>query len=109
MTWHIIQHWIAYMTGSQNTSGSPPNYNFWSGFGSDIAEVTIIIGLISVYKKHNCHLRWCWRLAHHKLADPVTGIEYMLCRSHHPDHPGKRPVTVATIAAIHGKLDHEDG
>jgi hypothetical protein len=98
--WHIIQHWLSYMTGSENTSGAPPNYNFWSGFGSDIAEVTIVGALVAVYKKHNCHARWCWRVGHHEFFDASKGLTYNLCRKHHPDHPGRRQITKESIASI---------
>jgi hypothetical protein len=78
--YHLIQHWLAYMTGSLNTPGAPPNYNFWSGSGSDLGEITIIAGLIAVYRKHNCHVLRCWRLA----RLPVPGTPYVTCRKHHP-------------------------
>jgi hypothetical protein len=107
MWWHAIQHWLASVTGSENTPGTPPNYNFWSGFGSDIAEVTILIGLISLYKKKNCHKRWCWRIGHHDYKDPDTGLTYMLCRAHHPDHPG-RHLSADIIASIHRRRHHGD-
>lgn len=103
--WHIIQHWLAYQTGSQDLSGVPPHYNFWSGFGSDIGEVTIIAGLVTVYKKHNCHVKWCWRIAHHKFTEPGTGVEYMLCRVHHPDIPHKH----LTRAHLHLYIGRQPG
>lgn len=94
MHWyHLIQHWFAYQTGSENTNGAPPNYNFWSGFGSDIAEVTIIGAMIGIFKKHNCHTRWCFRIGRHEFTDSATGVTYMLCRKHHPGHEGDKPVT----------------
>src|SRR5712692_2282358 len=94
-----LGYWLQVHTGTVNEAG--PYYGFWSGFGSDIAEVTILGGLIAVYKKHNCHQRWCWRMGHHALADPVTGLTYNLCRRHHPDHPGSRPLTSGMVSVIH--------
>ncbi len=94
--YHLIQHWLAYMTGSLNTSGAPPNYNFWSGFGSDIAEVTIIAGLVAVYRKHNCHVARCWRIGRYPFTDEATGTAYLLCRRHHPG-VGAAPVTARQI------------
>ena len=90
MTWHAIQHWLAYMTGSLNTAGAPPNYNFWSGFGSDLSELAIAGGLIGMLRKHNCHVRRCWRIG----RLPVEGTPYVVCRHHHPEGaPAARSVT----------------
>jgi hypothetical protein len=80
---HSILHWLAYMTGSLNTPGAPPNYNFWSGVGSDLGEVTIIAALITVYRKHNCHVHRCWRIA----KFTVAGTPYVVCKKHHPGIP----------------------
>jgi hypothetical protein len=93
--YHPTQHWLAFMTGSENTSGAPPNYNFWSGFGSDLGEVTILVGMYAVYKKHNCGVKWCWRFSRHAWTDD-KGLTHMLCRRHHPDHSG-RPITADEI------------
>lgn len=74
---HLIQHWLAYMTGSLNTPGTPPNYNFWSGFGSDLGEVTLLGAVGGMYYKHNCHSRGCWRVGKHL----VDGTPW--CSRHH--------------------------
>lgn len=58
-------------------------YNFWSGFGSDITEVLILGGLITAYRKHNCHTQGCWRLSWKNWIDP-DGHTHALCRKHHP-------------------------
>lgn len=101
MNWyHIVQHWLAYMTGSENTSGAPPNYNFWSGFGSDLGEVTIVGAMLAVFKKHNCHTRWCLRIGRHEFTDPSTGVIYLLCRRHHPGHSGAKPVTAKQLEGM---------
>lgn len=55
-------------------------YGFFSGVGSDIGELAIIGGLISIYRKHTCHIDGCWRIAKH----PVEGTPYVACRKHHP-------------------------
>lgn len=78
--WHLIQHWLAYMTGSLNTSGAPPNYNFWSGFGSDLSEVALIGALLTVVRRHNCAVRGCWRVGRH-----VTASGHRVCARHHPE------------------------
>lgn len=100
--YHATQHWLAYMTGSENTSGAPPNYNFWSGFGSDLGEVTIVVGLWAVYKKHNCGAKYCWRLSKHDWEDE-KGIVHHLCRKHHPLHSGT-PITAEEIDQQAGEM-----
>lgn len=92
MWWHALQHWLAYMTGSLNTSGAPPNYNFFSGFGSDLGELTLLGGLIAVYRRHNCEVRKCWRLGRHQ-----TAAQHHVCRRHHPDDH----LTAGDIHAAH--------
>lgn len=59
----MIWHWLLQVTGTANEQGHW--YAFWSGFGSDIGEVAIIGGLLSVYRKHNCHDKGCWRIGRH--------------------------------------------
>ena len=83
--WHALQHWLAVHTGTVNESG--PYYGFWSGFGSDIGEVAIIGGVIQLYRKHNCHVRGCLRIAHHEYT--MGGVVYHLCRKHHPATPNE--------------------
>ena len=92
MTW--LLHWLAVHTGTVNESG--PYYGFWSGFGSDIGEVTIIGGMVAVYRKHNCHSPWCFRLGHHQLADGTP-----VCRKHHPDLPDHKRSLEELHAAHH--------
>lgn len=72
-------------------AGNGPYYGFWSGFGSDLAEFGIIGALIANYRRHNCHVRGCWRVAKH----PVDGTPYITCRRHHPDLSGKAPTRTA--------------
>jgi len=108
MHWfYLLQHWLAYETGSENTAGAPPNYNFWSGFGSDLGEATLIAAVLGTFKKHNCHTRWCWRIGHHAFKDPLTGVEYNLCRKHHPLHPGRRQITQNDIDEMGRMLNGE--
>ena len=95
MNW--LLHWLAVHTGTVNEAG--PYYGFWSGFGSDIGEVTIIGGMVAVYRKHTCHEPWCWRIGRH----PVEGTPFQACRRHHPALKNERPkrghMTVAWHAA----------
>jgi hypothetical protein len=81
-----LRHWFALHTGTLN-GGPDKYYNFWSGFGSDLGEATLIsavgIGVYTGVRKVNCHTKGCWRIGHHKL----DGTPYILCRHHHPDVP----------------------
>jgi hypothetical protein len=86
--WLPFQHWLAIHTGTDNEPG--PYYGFWSGFGSDIGEVALVGAVFAVYKRHNCHRRWCWRFGHYDFTNEQTGLTYKLCRKCHPDHPGRR-------------------
>ena len=81
-----IRHWFALHTGVLN-GGPDPFYNFWSGIGSDIGEVTLItavgIGVYTGVRKVNCHSKRCWRIGHHALE----GTPCIFCRHHHPSVP----------------------
>ena len=82
----FLRHWFALHTGTLH-GGPDVYYNFWSGFGSDLGEATLIsavcIGVYTGVRKVNCHTKGCWRIGHH----PLTGTPYILCRHHHPDVP----------------------
>jgi hypothetical protein len=83
-----LRHWLALHTGTLH-GGPDLYYNFWSGFGSDLGEATLIsavsIGVYTGVRKVNCHTKGCWRIGHH----PLDGTPYILCRHHHPDVPTK--------------------
>ena len=83
-----VRHWVALHTGILN-GGPDKYYNFWSGFGSDLGEATLIsavgIGVYTGVRKVNCHAKGCWRIGHH----PLDGTPYILCRHHHPHVPSK--------------------
>ena len=79
--------WIEVHTGTVNESG--PYYGFWSGFGSDIGEYTLAIGvfanLFHVVALNNCHVggpwpRGCWLPAWHDVE--VNGHKYRVCHKH---------------------------
>ncbi len=84
----VVRHWLALHTGTLH-GGPDLYYNFWSGFGSDFGEATLIsavgIGVYTGVRKVNCHSKGCWRIGHH----PLDGTPYILCRHHHPDVPTK--------------------
>lgn len=52
-------------------------YQLWSGIGSDLGEVSILIALATWAKHHNCETRGCWRLGH---VHPSHGRP--VCRRH---------------------------
>jgi hypothetical protein len=90
MHWlHVFQHWLAVHTGTVNEPGV--YYGFWSGFGSDIGEYAILVGLTAglyhSFRRHNCHERGCWRIGLHH----VEGTPFIACRKHHPVLQGRKP------------------
>lgn len=68
-----IWYWIEVHTGTVNESG--PYYGFFSGFGSDIGEVTVITGVALLIWHMNCHTPGCKRLTRQTTPDG-----YKLCR-----------------------------
>ena len=97
-----IRHWFALHTGVLH-GGPDQYYNFWSGFGSDLGEATLIsavgIGVYTGARKVNCHTKGCWRIGHHVLE----GTPYILCRRHHPGVP-TRGATHDQILEQHRKF-----
>lgn len=87
-------HWLAVHTGTINEPG--PYYGFWSGFGSDIGEIALLGALVGIYRKHNCHVKGCWRISRHR----VEGTPWTVCRKHHPGIANGAP-TAAQVAADH--------
>ncbi len=81
-----VRHWLALHTGTLH-GGPDLYYNFWSGFGADLGEATLIsavgVGVYTGVRKVNCHTRGCWRIGHHTLE----GTPFILCRHHHPHVP----------------------
>ena len=100
-----LRHWFALHTGTLH-GGPDPYYNFWSGFGSDLGEATLIsavcVGVYTGVRKVNCHTKGCWRIGHHALE----GTPYILCRHHHPDVPNNG-ATHEKILAEHHKFKLE--
>jgi hypothetical protein len=63
-------------------------YQFWSGIGSDLGELSILVAIVAFvygwWRVHNCHVRGCPRLMWH--PHPVNG--HPVCRHHHPEGGG---------------------
>jgi hypothetical protein len=74
-------NWLLHEIGVRPTSGSGA-YAFWSGFGSDIGEVAIIGGLVTVVRRQNCGVQGCWHFGRHEYE--MNGIKHKLCANHHP-------------------------
>jgi hypothetical protein len=55
----------------------PDGYNFISG---PLADITLLGGAYAVARRHNCHVRGCWRVGRAK----VPGTEFIVCHRHHP-------------------------
>ena len=53
-------------------------YQWHSGIGSDLGELTLVAAVVGTYKHKNCHVKKCWRLGH---AHPEHG--WPSCRRHY--------------------------
>ena len=104
-----LRHWFALHTGTLH-GGPDLYYNFWSGFGSDLGEATLIsavgIGVYTGVRKVNCHTKGCWRIGHH----PLAGTPYILCKHHHPEVPNHGATHELILTQHHKfKLEQEAG
>lgn len=88
--WADVARWFLHSTGSDDTTDT--EYGFFSGAGSDLTELAIVGGLITIVRKHNCEVHGCWRLGRH-----LTSAGHAVCRPHHPDDH----LTVTDITAAH--------
>jgi hypothetical protein len=117
ITWLVhraaVGNWLTVHLGLDDLSGSW--YGFWSGFGSDLAELGLIgavaTGVYQIVRKYNCHEPGCWRVGTH----PAANGQFLLCYRHHPDFNGRKPTHetierlhrehLARSAAFHEKID----
>jgi hypothetical protein len=95
-------HPLGYCTGSKVSIRDCKGYNSWSGSFSDIGEVTIVGGMITLvigfWRHVNCHVDGCYRIGRHKMA----GGKYVLCTKclkSDPEHPDE--VTREHVHAAH--------
>lgn len=93
-----LAHPLGYCTGTRAVVKECRGYNFWSGLGSDLGEVSVLAGLLSVgvavYRHTRCHHDGCrkfGRFPHGHLR---------LCHTHHPLTPNDGRITAAHIAAV---------
>lgn len=56
-------------------------YEWWSGAGSDLGELTLVAAVAGLYKHKNCEEPHCWRLGHNH---PDHGRP--VCRKHYLTH-----------------------
>lgn len=70
--------WLSHVLGLDNLSG--PFYGWWSGAGSDLGELALVVGAWTLFRRHNCHAKGCWRIGRHQ----VEGTPHVVCRKHHP-------------------------
>lgn len=87
--------WFELHTGVQK-GGPDPYYNFWSGIGSDLGEITLVTAVLTIlvgaYRKVNCNDPDCWRIGKH----PTEGGTFHFCHHHHPElqHAAGRKLTL---------------
>lgn len=93
--WHWLQHFFGVYPGDSNSTG----YLFWSGSGSDLAYLSFLAAALALYRRHNCRVRWCWRIGRHEFTDPADGVMRLLCWRHHPDVKHKN-LTAGRIGEI---------
>jgi hypothetical protein len=75
VTWHWVVHFFGLDYGAGY--GHVILYNFWSGVGSDVSEITLVGLGYGLWRKHACHTRHCWRIGRHM----VDGTPW--CNKHH--------------------------
>ena len=100
MWWHALVHAIGADYGAPYGRWVP--YDFLSGSGSDLGEITLIGAALAVWKRFTCYTWWCPRHAAYDFTDAGTGLTHRLCRHCHPQHPGHR-LTRNHIARIHAR------
>jgi hypothetical protein len=91
-----LVHPLGSCTGNASLVSRCKGYNFWSGIGSDLGEVTLLTAVLATYWHHTCHVTRCWRLGRF-----VHG-HLKLCAHHHPLVPNDGRVTKAEIDAVTG-------
>ena len=69
-------------------------YQWWSGAGSDLSEVMLLVGLVAWYRHHNCHQHRCWRLGRFQHG------HFVLCHKHHPKVPDDGRVSQAHVRDV---------
>lgn len=76
-----LYHGLQWTWGGTPFRNPATGYNIVSG---DLGDLFIVGFILSLYRKHNCHVRWCPFLSWHK--HPKNG--HPVCRVHHPRGDG---------------------
>lgn len=86
----ILSHPLGVCVGTHAQVIACKGYNFWSGIGSDLGEITLLAAVIGLYKHINCEEPHCPWMGH---RHPDHGRP--VCRKHYhthvPPQPPKRP------------------
>lgn len=90
MVMATVTDWIYHAT--RWTWHDPDGYNFISG---PLADITLFGGAYAIARRHNCHVKGCWRIARAQ----VPGTNYIVCGKHHP-HPTAEQVLADHAAAV---------
>lgn len=78
-----LRHWLAEHVGIGTDKTAIYWYSFWSGFGSDIGEATLIGGAIVLIRNHNCEVHGCKHVGRLYEYD-MDGVKHRVCKRHHP-------------------------
>lgn len=101
--WHGILIWL----GGTNPSGTA--YLLWSGAGSDITELGILISILAWYQHRKC--KTCFRIGRYQ----VYGTPYKTCHKHltmdchmqlSSEHKAKHPEQHSFLRSIHDHGTH---
>jgi hypothetical protein len=105
---HAIYRGIAWTwENGPHKPGQGTGYAFVSGIGSDLGEVTLVTGLVILYRKVNCNIKGCWRIQWRTYVD-ADGHPHHWCRKHHPDEP-LRAGQIASFVAEHDRRRKQAG
>ena len=99
--------WIHLLQETGTLSSSSKAYNFWSGFGSDLGEATILGAVVATYRRHKCQS--CLRPALKRGLGAVEGTHYETCHKHtNADHHGHLKVAHQALhPEMHNHLSKE--
>ena len=90
----ISDVWTWVYNAARWTWHDADGYNFISG---PLADITLLGGAYAIARRHNCHVKGCWRIARAQ----VLGTSYVVCRKHHPhDKPTAQTIIDAHNQAI---------
>jgi hypothetical protein len=78
----FLLHPLGYCQGTPHQQMLCKGYNFWSGIGSDVSEITLLGMVVALIKHHNCHSKRCLRPGH---KHPVHG--WPACKKHWHEVP----------------------